>query len=91
MLDSKVSLSRVIRTTAELRASRAISIASGEAYHLILLSTSRIHRFSAAITKSGKQSSIEVNLIQGRYVVWIDPSLVDGTQAKKSPTSCAGA
>ncbi len=68
-----------------------MSIASGEANHLIFLSTSRIHRLSAAVIKSGKHSSREVILMPGRYVVWMDPSLVDGTQAKKSPTSCAGA
>jgi hypothetical protein len=55
-----------MRTTAELRASRAMSMASGEANHLIFLSTSRIHRLSAAVIKSGKHSSREVIFIPGR-------------------------
>jgi hypothetical protein len=58
---------------------------------LIFLSNNGIASLIAEIIYGGKQSSREVKVIAGLYVVDIDQSFVDGFFCRKSPTSWAGA
>lgn len=87
IFDSKLSGDRTIRTTAELRASMAMSRAQGSASHLIFLSKSMRAFLRAFVIKSGRQASIFVSFIPGRYVVFGGIFQVELFQVRKSPTS----